>query len=106
MTVLCLSLSNNYASGEFAIAHSEVNCDHRTHMKLNKVLEHEAFLYGNACMDKFHFHATVQLFELEYRLDNTGQYECKESELDFTEISLPSVLLKLPPLSSNLDLNE
>ena len=79
------------ASGEFAIAHSEVNCDHRTHMKLDKVLEHEAFLYGNACVDKFHFHATVQLLEFEYRLDNTVQYECKESELDFTEISLLSV---------------
>ena len=60
-------------------------------MKLDKVLEHEVFLYGNACMDKFHFRTTVQLFELEYRLDNTVQYECKESELDFTEISLFSV---------------
>ena len=78
-------------SGEFDIAHSEVNCDHRTHLKLNNVLEHEVFLYGDACVDKFHFHATVQLFELECRLDNTLQYECKESEFDFTEISLLSV---------------
>ena len=29
--------------------------------------------------------------ELECRLDNTVQYECKESEFDFTEISLLSV---------------
>jgi hypothetical protein len=79
-------------SGEFSIAHSEVNYDHRTPMKLDKVLEHEAFLYGNACVDKFQFHATVQLFELECRLDNTVPYECKESEFDgFTEISLLSV---------------
>ena len=79
------------ASGEFGIAHSEIDCDHRTHMKLDKVLKHEVFLYGNACVDKFRFHATVQLFELECRLDNTVQYECKESEFDFTEISLLSV---------------
>ena len=37
------------------------------------------------------FHVTVQLFELECRLDNIVQYECKESELDFTEISLLSI---------------
>lgn len=97
---VCLSMEvinprNNKVLGdtsqEFSIAHSEVNRDHRTHMKLDKVLEHKAFLYSDACVEKFHFHATVQLFELECRLDNTVQFECKESDFDFTEISLLSV---------------
>ena len=78
-------------SEEFTIARSEVSCDHRTPMKLNRVLEHQAFLYGNAGVDKFHFHAKVQLFELECRLDNTVQYECKESDFEFTEISILSI---------------
>ena len=62
------------ASGEFTIAHSEVNRDHRTHMKLDKVLEHETFLYSDVYVDNFDFHVTVQLFEHECRLDNTVQY--------------------------------
>ena len=96
---VCLSVSvinpnNNKVLGnkseEFAIEHSEVNRDHRTHMKLDEVLEHEAFLY-DARVEKFHFHASVRLFEHEYRLGHTVQYEYKECDLDFTEISILSV---------------
>lgn len=77
-------------SAEFAIAHSEVNCDHRTHMKLAEVLKHEVFLYDDS-VEKFHFHISIQLFEHQFRQDLTVPYECKECDDDFTEISVLSI---------------
>ena len=73
-------------SVEFNIAHSEDDCDHRTCLKVNRVLEHESFLY-NASVAKFRFHVSVQLFEHQVKQDLTV-YECKECDDDFTEISL------------------
>ena len=78
------------SSGEFSIAHSEVNCDHRTHVKLSGILNHKVFLY-NDCVEKFHFHVILQLFEHQFRQDLTMQYECKDCDDDFTEISVLSV---------------
>lgn len=96
LSVRVINPNNNECLGnscrEFEIAHSEVNRDHRTHMKLNQVLEHAAFLYNNAYVEKFDFLATVRLFEHEYRLsDSAVQYECTDSEFDFTEISVLSL---------------
>ena len=76
------------SSMEFEIAHSEMDCNHTTSIHLSRVLEHQTFLY-NKNMDKLLFHVNVQLFEHQYRQDESAvDYECKESD-DFTEIISP-----------------
>ena len=75
-------------SGEFGIAHShsEIDCDHRTRMKLEKVLKHETFLYGNACVDKiisFSLNSSVALAILY-------STSVKRVSLNFSILSVPS----------------
>lgn len=90
------------ASGEFGMAYSEIDCDHRTRMKFDKVLEHEAFLYGHACVDKFRFHMSLCNC-LNWSVDLTILYshESKESELHFTKFLFFLFLLKLLPFNNH-----
>ena len=75
---------------EVDMVHSEFDGDHTTSINLNRVLDHQIFLYSDK-VDKFLFHASVQLSEIQCREDKV-EIDVKEFDVcgdDFVEISLP-----------------